>query len=78
MLVDRLLPGFADEMEKIAVSSGLSHFQQQRRGRRPIRASKVLSKESRPNDQRNEDGKSELDTSEAEGGQGLADGGVPG
>lgn len=46
MGMDRLLPGFFDEIEKIAVSQGLSSFKQSRKGRRPIRVHNMLKKET--------------------------------
>lgn len=46
MGMDRLLPAFMDELEKIAVSLRLSSFRQARKGRRPIRVSTLLKKET--------------------------------
>ena len=44
--MDQWLPSFVDELEKIAVSRRLSHFPQERQGRRPIRVAKMIEKES--------------------------------
>jgi|WetSurSiteA1Bulk_404760.scaffolds.fasta_scaffold37384_2 hypothetical protein len=44
--MDRLLPGFMDEMEKIAISLRLSSFKQTRKGRRPIRVHNLMKKET--------------------------------
>ena len=46
MGMDRLVPGFMDELEKIAVSMRLSSFRQARKGRRPIRVATMLKKET--------------------------------
>lgn len=46
MGMDHLLPSFADEMIKIAVSVKGSPFRQTRIGRRPIRAETLLKKET--------------------------------
>lgn len=44
--MDHLLPGFYDEMAKIAVSVKGSPFRQTRKGRRPIRVDTLLKKET--------------------------------
>lgn len=46
MGMDRLVPAFMDELEKIAVSLRLSSFLQAQKGRRPIWASTLLKKET--------------------------------
>lgn len=46
MSMDRLIPYFFDELEKIAVCVSHSSFMQSRKGRRPIRAHNVLTKET--------------------------------
>ena len=46
MSMDRLIPYFFDELEKIAVCVSHSSFTQARKGRRPIRAHNVLTKET--------------------------------
>jgi len=45
MVMDHLLAGFFDEMEKIGVSTRVSAFMQSRSGRRPIRAETLLKKQ---------------------------------
>ena len=44
--MDRWLPSFMDELEKIAVSKDLSAFRQSRKGRRPLRVSTLMKKET--------------------------------
>ena len=44
--MDRLLPAFVDELEKIAVSVRLSSFRKTRKGRRPLRISTLMKKET--------------------------------
>lgn len=46
MGMDHLLPGFYDELTKIAVSVKDSSFRQTRKGRRPIRVETLLKKET--------------------------------
>ena len=46
MGMDHLLPAFYDELTKIAVGVRGSSFRQTRKGRRPIRASTLLKKET--------------------------------
>ena len=46
MGMDRLLPGFMDELEKIAISRDLSSFRKGRGGRRPIRVHNMMKKET--------------------------------
>lgn len=46
MAMDRLLSGFFNELEKIAVSKQVAQFTQARKGRRPLRVSTLLAKES--------------------------------
>lgn len=46
MGMDQMLPSFFEELEKLGVSKRDSSFMQSRRGRRPIRAHKLLEKEN--------------------------------
>jgi hypothetical protein len=46
MSMDQILPAFFEELEKIGVSKRDSSFMQSRKGRRPIRAGKLLEKET--------------------------------
>ncbi len=46
MSMDRRLPAFYDELEKIAISVRDSSFMQTRTGRRPIRVHNLLKKET--------------------------------
>jgi hypothetical protein len=81
MGMDRRVTAFYDELEKIALSLGLSHFTQQRRGRRPMRVSTMLKKESpyvHPEDERQDQDKPEPRSFEIEGGKGYAEGGFGG
>lgn len=46
MSMDQLLPAFFEELEKLGVSKRDAYFTKARRGRRPIRAHKLLEKET--------------------------------
>ena len=47
MSMDQIFSAFFDELEKIAVSKKNAPFMQSRAGRRPIRAEKLLRRESK-------------------------------
>lgn len=70
MRMDRFLPSFADEMQKIAVTAALSKFTQKRKGRRPVRVQTVLDKERQEPDRHTVDN----EPIEYEAGLGMADG----
>lgn len=68
---------FLDELEKLGVSSSVSHFVQSRRGRRPIRVQKLIKNEAAylpvpQKGERNQDAERAEDL-EMEGGSGFAD-----
>lgn len=46
-MLDRYIPSFFDEMQKIAVTTSLSAFPQMRSGRRPIRVHNMLKREQK-------------------------------
>jgi len=74
MSMDQSLLAFFDELEKLGVSKNDASFMQARRGRRPIRAHKLLEKETafkRP--PKSEDGADEAKDSEHEYGGGMED-----
>jgi len=73
MGMDQLLLSFLDEFSKIAVSTRSAGYMQARIGRRPIRAEKLLKKETafKARKEEKEDGINEPDESEREGGLGL-------
>jgi hypothetical protein len=71
--MDRFLPGFFSELEKIAVSKRVSEFTQTRKGRRPIRVSTLLSKECANRDYASD--QSDNEPSEYEHGSGMLEGG---
>lgn len=79
MGMDRRVAAFYDELEKIALSVGMSHFPQQRRGRRSMRVSTMLKKESpyvHTEDERPDQDKPEPRSFEIEGGKGYAESGL--
>lgn len=79
MFMDRLLPAFADEMRKIAVSKKNSPFPQTRTGRRPIRAHNIAKKEMALYGAGDEEGsREEAKETEAEAGQGMQEDQGPG
>lgn len=73
MGMDQLLPSFLDEFSKIAASTRAAGYMQARKGRRPIRASTLLKKETSFEDKKEEkeDGVSEPEEKEVEGGLGM-------
>ena len=77
--MDQWLPAFSTELEKIAVTTGLSSFRQTRRGRRPMRVHNALRKEQNISKERKDDNGVEESTDyEAESGQGMSEGGLGG
>ena len=75
MVMDHRLTGLFNELEKIAVSHGLSTFPQARKGRRSIRADTLLKRDViREKDE--DEHAEEVGDHEAEAGQGM-DTGTP-
>ena len=70
--MDHRIAAFSDELCKIAVTSGYSHFRQSRRGRRPVRVQTVLDRERRERDKTTEEGVSE-EARETESGSGFSE-----
>lgn len=74
MSMDQSLPAFFEELEKLGVSKGDSFFMQSRKGRRPIRAHKLLEKETAFSRPQKEEGGSDLSSDyEREYGGGMED-----
>ena len=76
-MLEKLLPSFSDELEKIAVTTALSSFPQFRKGRRPIRVHNLLKNENQRDrqDSKVEELEKPSDKNiEYEGGAGLQDG----
>jgi hypothetical protein len=75
MVMDHLMPSFLDEISKIAASSQSAGYLQSRTGRRPIRAEKLLKKETglQARKEEKDDGLNEPEDMERETGLGLAD-----
>lgn len=76
-MLEKLLPSFSDELEKIAITTALSSFPQFRKGRRPIRVDKMLKNENQRDrmDAKVEELERPPDKNiEYEGGAGLQDG----
>jgi len=83
MIMDRTYNAFHDELEKIAVSVGLSHFPQSRRGKRSVRATTLLKNEPKyvhPEDEslrdRGPEKQPEPSQVEVESGRGFQEGGL--
>lgn len=73
MSMDQSLPAFFEELEKLGVSKGDSFFMQARKGRRPIRAHKLLEKETAFTSPQKEDGNDLSSDYEREHGSGMED-----
>ena len=73
-----MMPAFKDELTKIAVSVGLSHFPQTRSGRRPIRVHNMLRKDKPLEHDKPDDAEERYKAPERgveyEGGSGMTEG----